>query len=160
MEQKCFTPNKGINIPTASSFIGPNAKTIPGRLRLLRPSPESMVTLNRHSRQMEKNFSSVPNRPLDGSNAVKDYDIWYVEKRGNVWSEPANAGEVVNTRSDEFYPSPTSSGNLYFTAEYEHGVGKEDIFVCRWENGKYTPEYTVGHRGQFKDMGVQRICIS
>lgn len=81
-------------------------------------------------------FSS--NRPLDGSNTIKDYDIWYVERRGNSWSEPVNAGEVVNTKADEFYPSPTFSGNLYFTAEYEHGVGKEDIFVCRWENGRYS----------------------
>jgi Tol biopolymer transport system component len=80
-------------------------------------------------------FSS--NRPTDGGGNPKDYDIWYVEKVGGKWSAPANAGNVVNTAADEFYPSPAANGNLYFTAEYGHGVGKEDIFVCRWENGKY-----------------------
>jgi Tol biopolymer transport system component len=81
-------------------------------------------------------FSS--NRPADGSTTVKDYDIWYVEKIGSKWSEPVNAGVMINTVADEFYPSPAANGNLYFTAEYEHGIGKEDIFVCRWEQGQYT----------------------
>lgn len=80
-------------------------------------------------------FSS--NRPLDGGTSSKDYDIWYVEKDGSKWSEPKNAGPTVNTLADEFYPSPAANGNLYFTAEYKHGIGKEDIFVCRWEDGKY-----------------------
>jgi hypothetical protein len=80
-------------------------------------------------------FSS--NRPTDGGEKVKDYDIWHVEKINGKWSTPVNAGPAINTTADEFYPSPAANGNLYFTAEYEHGVGKEDIFMCRWEGGKY-----------------------
>jgi len=79
-------------------------------------------------------FSSK--RPITGTDP-KDADIWMVEKVNGKWSEPVNLGGPVNTEADEYYPSVASNGNLYLTAEYKNGVGKEDIFVCRWENGKY-----------------------
>jgi Tol biopolymer transport system component len=80
-------------------------------------------------------FSS--NRPLDNAPGVKDYDIWYVEKEKGTWGEPKNAGSEINTPSNEFYPSLSTSGNLYFTAEYNHGVGKEDIFVSEFKENKF-----------------------
>jgi hypothetical protein len=48
-----------------------------------------------------------------------------------------NVGPQINTAANEFYPSLASNGNLYFTAEYEKGVGNEDIFVSRWTNGAF-----------------------
>jgi WD40-like Beta Propeller Repeat len=80
-------------------------------------------------------FSS--NRPLSGTE-IKDFDIWVVEKQNDNWGEPKNIGLPVNTAADEFYPSITKSGNLYFTAAYNNAVGKEDIYLARWENGKYS----------------------
>jgi Tol biopolymer transport system component len=79
-------------------------------------------------------FSS--NRPITGS-SIKDYDLWYVEKVNGKWSEPRNIGSPINTEKDEFYPSTGSSGNLYFTAAYEKGVGKEDIYIAEFKNGSY-----------------------
>ena len=79
-------------------------------------------------------FSS--NRPLTGT-AVKDFDIWCVEKIDNKWGEPKNLGEPVNSSDDEYYPSITLSGNLYFTAAYKNSVGKEDIYLSVFDNGKY-----------------------
>ena len=71
------------------------------------------------------------NRPLAG-NKPKDFDIWVVERTGKTWGEPKNLGNTINTESDEFYPSITRSGNLYFTAQYKEGIGKEDIFIAQW----------------------------
>lgn len=79
-------------------------------------------------------FSS--NRPLTGDKA-KDFDIWWVEKINGKWSEPQNVGAPVNTSADEFYPSITQSGNLYYTAAYQNAVGKEDIYLAAFENGIY-----------------------
>jgi len=79
-------------------------------------------------------FSS--NRPVTGTE-IKDFDIWVVEKQNDAWGEPKNIGAPVNTTADEFYPSITKSGNLYFTAAYKNAVGKEDIYLAKWENGKY-----------------------
>lgn len=80
-------------------------------------------------------FSS--NRPVTGT-SLKDYDIWVSEKTKDSWSEPRNLGKFINTEANEFYPSVASNGNLYFTAEYKKGVGKEDIYVSRMVNGSYT----------------------
>ena len=79
-------------------------------------------------------FSS--NRPTTGEK-VKDYDIWVVEKVNGQWSEPKNLGAPVNTEANEFYPSVAANGNLYYTAEYAKGIGKEDIFVSQWKNGSF-----------------------
>ena len=80
-------------------------------------------------------FSS--NRPTDGQ-APKDYDIWYVEKTNGIWSVPKNLGSPVNTKANEFYPSVATSGTIYFTAEYDKGIGKEDIYHSRWANNAFT----------------------
>ncbi len=80
-------------------------------------------------------FSS--NRPITG-NKVKDYDIWVTENINGKWSEPRNLGKNVNTTADEFYPSVATNGNLYFTAEYDKGHGKEDIYLSRWIDGAFT----------------------
>jgi Tol biopolymer transport system component len=76
------------------------------------------------------------NRPLSGQQS-KDFDIWYVEKQNGQWAGPRNLGPSVNAGGDEFYPSVAQNGNLYFTATRKNGIGKEDIFVARWQNGKY-----------------------
>ena len=80
-------------------------------------------------------FSS--NRPLTGTES-KDFDIWVVEKKNGKWGNAQNIGLPVNTSGDEFYPSVSNNGNLYFTAAYKNAVGKEDIWLSKWENGKYS----------------------
>lgn len=79
-------------------------------------------------------FSS--NRPISGDKK-KDFDIWMVEKINGVWGTPTNLGEPINTSADEFYPSVSSNGNLYFTAAYKEGVGQEDIFLSEFMEGRY-----------------------
>jgi hypothetical protein len=79
-------------------------------------------------------FSS--NRPVDGKKK-NDFDIWVVEKKNAQWGVPQNIGKPVNTDADEYYPSVTNSGNLYFTAQYKYGVGKEDIFMAAPDGNNY-----------------------
>ena len=78
----------------------------------------------------------VSNRPIDSSNRAKDYDIWYVEKAtGDRWSNPIRMDAPVNSSKNEFYPSITKSGSIYFTREME---GKdEDIVWCASHSGRY-----------------------
>ena len=108
--------------------------------------PEVAVFSGRFS-DMEPVFSSdglklyfVSNRPLkNGESEVKDYDIWYVERKSitDAWSVPVNMGAPVNTGDNEFYPSFTRSGNLYFTCDGRGSKGKDDIFMCVYRNGQY-----------------------
>jgi len=74
-------------------------------------------------------FSS--DRPVSGD-TKKDFDIWRVKRLpGGKYGEPENLGPVVNSAKNEFYPSVTRSGNLYFTVEADYGKGSEDIVICK-----------------------------
>jgi Tol biopolymer transport system component len=77
------------------------------------------------------------NRPTSGS-TPKDFDIWKVKRTARGWGTPENLGASINTEGDEFYPSITKSGNLYFTAAYKDGPGREDIYVSEFRNGEFT----------------------
>lgn len=84
----------------------------------------------------------VSDRPLDDSTgAKKDFDIWYVErkKEADDWSKPKNIGKPINSDLNEFYPSVSENNNLYFTMESPNGLGKDDIYFCKWEAGNYLP---------------------
>ncbi len=83
-----------------------------------------------------KTLYFASNRPITGTQ-TKDFDIWKVNRVGAGWGKPENLGLPINTESDEFYPSIAKSGNLYFTATYPGGVGKEDIYVSRLANQLY-----------------------
>ena len=112
----------------AKGWSAPSIAPFSGQYRDLEPA---------YSPDGNKIFFSS-NRPVEGKSST-DFDIWVVEKINGVWqSNPKNLGAPINTPRDEFYPSVTESGNLYFTAEYEGGVGKEDIFVASLQDGKYT----------------------
>jgi|SRR5450432_760831 len=82
------------------------------------------------------------NRPVHAGDSLKnDYDIWYLQKTDNSWKGPYNLGPPVNTDKDEFYPSLTKSGNLYFTRNNEE-TG-DDIFISEWKDGKWVLPRTL-----------------
>ncbi len=84
-------------------------------------------------------FASM--RPIEGTTAKKDVDLWVLEKTANGWSAPKHLGEPVNSGSYDNYPSVSKNGNLYFGSEREGGRGAVDLYRARFENGKYlTPE--------------------
>lgn len=89
-------------------------------------------------------FSS--DRPSDNtSNELKDYDIWYVERKTlkEEWGKAINIGAPINTKDNEFYPSVTLSNNLYFTCDGMMSKGKDDIFMSEYKNGKYELPFSL-----------------
>lgn len=83
----------------------------------------------------------VSDQPLDPAKTdKKDFDIWYVERKNknSEWSKPINLGKPVNSEMNEFYPTLSDNGNLYFTMESPNGLGKDDIYFCKWENNSYS----------------------
>lgn len=82
------------------------------------------------------------------SSEPKDYDIWYVERKDlkSDWSTPINLGAPVNTDKDEFFPSVTRKGHIYFTSERDGGVGKDDIYMSTWNAtyGTFAPPTLLG----------------
>jgi Tol biopolymer transport system component len=77
------------------------------------------------------------NRPIDEDSSRTDYNIWYAEMVNGEWNNPRALDSVVNGPGDEFYPSVSANGNLYFTATRTDGIGREDIFVSTFSEGGY-----------------------
>ncbi len=91
-----------------------------------------------------KKLFFVSNRPLIIGGSKKDYDIWFVEKGNAKWSEPIHAGMEVNSSEDEYYPSITNDGSLYFTGIRSDVLGKEDIYKCPWKNNQFQKAINIG----------------
>lgn len=88
----------------------------------------------------EKRLYFISNRPLSGNGAKKDFDIWYVERRTNGWSEPINAGPQINSDKNEYYISFTANDDLYFSSgmnKTEANKDDHDIYRSPNEKGKH-----------------------
>jgi Tol biopolymer transport system component len=78
------------------------------------------------------------NRPLSGSGEpTETFDIWYVERTEDGWSEPINPGPPINSEEHEFYPSLTADGTMYFVSRRPGGPGPGDIYRSRLVDGEY-----------------------
>lgn len=80
------------------------------------------------------------NRPLlDSSEIKEDFDIWYLERKhiDDKWSDPINIGATINSEFNEFYPSVSANGNLYFTSDKPGSKGKDDIYKSEWNSNSY-----------------------
>lgn len=77
-------------------------------------------------------------RPLtEQGDTRKDFDIWMSERTAEGWSGPVNLGAPVNSAADEFYPSLTKGGTMYFQSRRPGGQGPPDIWRVRPAAGGY-----------------------
>ena len=63
-------------------------------------------------------------------------DIWKSEKINGMWKSPENLGGVVNTTSDEAFPTMRHLDTLYFSSNGHLGFGGLDIVYAHRSNGK------------------------
>jgi len=83
-------------------------------------------------------------RPVAGSGSPKeDHDIWMCARKGDSWGPPQHLGEAVNSPRDDFYPIVTKNETLYFNSQ-RAGEGTNDIYMCRWIDGRYAPAEKLG----------------
>ncbi|MEM9490079.1 MAG: hypothetical protein AAGC55_13105 [Myxococcota bacterium] len=69
-------------------------------------------------------------RPLTGDGPAKDADIWYVERTADGWSEAVNIGPPINTDKNDWYPSLTTDGTIYYST-WDPQRKTDDIFRAR-----------------------------
>lgn len=73
-------------------------------------------------------------------------DIWYtaMDANGN-FSDPANAGNQVNSPGDEVSPYyQDSTETLYFSSDYHTGIGGFDIFKSKGSKNSWLPPSNIG----------------
>lgn len=84
----------------------------------------------------------ISDMPLNGTGEKKDYDIWYIQKTGNTWSKPINAGSNINTAKNEYYVSFSKKGTLYFSSNSkttEENKGNYDLYSSIMKNRSFQP---------------------
>ncbi len=84
----------------------------------------------------------ISTRPTASGFPENDYDIWVMERDEEGWGEPSNLGAPVNTELDEFFPSVTSTGTIYFTRT----IPSEGTFIFRSRlvGGQYAEPERLG----------------
>ena len=64
-------------------------------------------------------------------------DIWFStrDSKDDPWGAPANVEAPINTQYDDFCPSPTRNGHLFFfVSTRPGGCGGSDIYMTEWRN--------------------------
>ncbi len=85
------------------------------------------------------------NKPLmEKAEAKKDRDIWVLRRGAQGWSDPTNLSGVVNSLADDYYPTATGEGDLYFSSRREGGKGKGDIYRARLVGGTFERPENLG----------------
>lgn len=88
-------------------------------------------------------FSS--NRPVNEGDSIKpDWDIWKVERINNTWSKPVHLDAPINSKEDEYYPTISDSGTLYFGSARQGGKGGSDVYFSNQINGSYSNVENAG----------------
>lgn len=65
-----------------------------------------------------------------------DQDIWVMDRAGDGWGIPYNLGGPVNTAGEEYFPSVTRDGTLYFTRTESDGRTSA-IYRSRFMEGRF-----------------------
>ena len=87
----------------------------------------------------------ISNRPLDQKGEAKgDLDIWVMEKTNDGWGPPKNMGPVINSDGNEWYPTLSANGTLYFGSDRANGKGRTDIYRAPLKNGNYEAAENLG----------------
>ena len=82
-------------------------------------------------------------RPVAGK-AKTDTDIWVAERTGGGWVEPEHLGPLVNSDTNEWFPTVAANGTLYFGSARPGGKGAVDIWRSRLVDGKYAEPENLG----------------
>jgi outer membrane protein OmpA-like peptidoglycan-associated protein len=64
-------------------------------------------------------------------------DIYYVNRSGEAWDEPVNAGPQINTEGDEMFPFEATDGKVYFSSNGHLTIGGLDICIAFKTPGGY-----------------------
>ena len=91
----------------------------------------------------------ISDQPAPGRGEKKNFDIWYLERKGNSWSKaPINAGPGINSAQNEYFISFTNEGTMYFSSNAETSPANERNYNVRFSRslkGRFQPSQKLGN---------------
>lgn len=82
----------------------------------------------------------------DMPGTLGDTDIFFsVRTQDGTWSEPFNAGPVVNTTGRESFPYVDANGKLFFASDGHPGMGGMDVYSAEGEQGNWRSVRNLGY---------------
>lgn len=89
----------------------------------------------------------ISKRPHPDSSSAEpkgDFDIWYVDREGDGWSESRRLEGPVATEGDEYYPAAAADGTMNFSGRREEGKRDFDLYRSRLVEGEYAEPERLG----------------
>lgn len=71
-------------------------------------------------------------------------DIWMSLRDNTGWGTPTRLGESINTSGEEWHPSVSSNGDLYFASTKAGGAGNADLYFSKYDNGAFATNQNLG----------------
>jgi Tol biopolymer transport system component len=104
-------------------------------------------------RYMDGRFTIAPdgkklyftsNRSADGKDDNNNNNLWFVSKKKSGWTQPQKLILPDKINCNQFYPSVTNNGTLYFHSQSKKGKGNLDIFCSHLVEGEYKKQKGLG----------------
>jgi ankyrin repeat protein len=91
-----------------------------------------------------KRITFISRRLLPGEKQGRGERIWLTDRTANGWSEPRPIDAVVNEHDKHWQFSLDKEGNLYFGGQGPDSRGMSDIYLARFNEGRYERPINVG----------------
>ncbi len=111
----------------------------------------------------ESKLYFISDQPFDYSEKKNDYDIWYIERTGDSWSAPVNAGVEINSDKHEYYVAFSENGTMYFSSNRkisDESRGNFNIFSSILALGVYQRPIPLGDSINTKDYEADVFVAS
>jgi Tol biopolymer transport system component len=76
--------------------------------------------------------------PIDENDLNPSEKVWFIERMGDEWSIAKPLCLEINSDHLHWQVSTDLQGNVYFGSERSGSKGKDDIFVSRYIDGRYS----------------------
>lgn len=97
----------------------------------------------------------VSNRPRAGV-THDDTDIWTADRVADGWSEPRRVDEL-SSDGNEWFPTMTNDGTLYFGSERPGGAGRSDLWRARWIGDRFAEPENLGSVFNTADQEIEPL---
>lgn len=99
----------------------------------------------------------ISNRPLTEGGPVRgDTELWMMDRTAQGWGPPRHLAEL-SSPGDEWYPTLTDDGWLYFGSERAGGKGKSDLWRAKWLGEHFGAPENLGDVLNTSDQEIEPL---